>query len=222
MNLTDRVDRIVFWSTVFAIFMIGVAVVSIFEHYEYVTSGGEEGIFLGGLCIAIEFAILLLISAYAVPAAMQVAKRRRTPESLRALYVFLLLPIVFIVSALATGVAAVTFVMALLRGAGMLDADSDVVTKLEGMNSKILLFLLIALAVFVALGFRAPGMQLMVASGLGIMFWVGVVILGLLIPLFVGMGKKVRAVSTSVIVSLLVLVGGFCLRYVILLSGQLA
>jgi formate-dependent nitrite reductase membrane component NrfD len=91
------------------------------------------------------------------------------------------------------------------------------------MNSKILLFLLIVLVLFVALGFRAPGMQLMVASGLGVvLFWIGVVILGLLIPLFVGMGKKVRTVSTSVIVSLLVLVGGFCLRYVILLSGQLA
>ncbi|MCK5415769.1 MAG: hypothetical protein KAJ35_10345 [Thermoplasmata archaeon] len=114
MNLTDRVDRIVFWSTVFAIFMIGLAVVSIFEHYEYVTSGGEEGIFLGGLCIAIEFAILLLISAYAVPAAMQVAKRRRTPKSLRALYVFMLLPIVFI--GVVVGMGSVTLLNVMLFG----------------------------------------------------------------------------------------------------------
>lgn len=114
MNLTDRVDSIVFWSTVFAIFMFGLAVVSIIEHYEFISSDGEEGIFAGGVCMAIEFAMLLLISAYAVPAAMQVAKRRRTPKSLRVLYVFMLLPIVFI--GVVVGMGSVTLLNVMLFG----------------------------------------------------------------------------------------------------------
>ena len=114
MNLTHRVDSIVFWSTLFAIFMFGLAVVSIIEHYWFISSDGEGDIIAGGVGIAVEFVMLLLISAYAVPTAIQVAKRRRTPKSLRALYVFMLLPIVFI--GVVVGMGSVTLLNVMLFG----------------------------------------------------------------------------------------------------------
>ena len=114
MNLTHRVDSIVFWSSLFAIFMFGLAVVSIIEHYWFISSDGEGDIIAGGVGIAVEFVMLLLISAYAVPTAIQVAKRRRTPKSLRALYVFMLLPIVFI--GVVVGMGSVTLLNVMLFG----------------------------------------------------------------------------------------------------------
>ena len=56
----------------------------------------------------------------------------------------------------------------------------------------------------------------------GIMFWLFAVILGILIPLMFSFKKEGNPAGTSFIVSLLILLGGLFLRYVILMAGQIA
>jgi polysulfide reductase chain C len=134
-----------------------------------------------------------------------------------------LLPVLFVTSALVSGVAAVVFVLALLGALKVLDqGDGGVVPAMERFNGRAIVFLLVVLALYVLSGIKAAPMAVMIGARFGILFWIVVVGLGLIVPLVVSYKKGARSATTSLIVSALVLVGGFFLRYVILVSGQLA
>ena len=133
----------------------------------------------------------------------------------------LFLPAVFVVSALATGIAGVIFVLALGHVYGIKKKVDSIIPELEKVNSRVISLLLVMVAVFVSLGMPSPQMRMILGSGYGLLWWVGIIGLGLVVPLIFGMRGKVRKPQTSVVVAALVLLGSFFLRYVILIGGQI-
>ncbi len=133
----------------------------------------------------------------------------------------LFLPAVFVVSALATGIAAVIFVIAFGRVYRTKKDLDPTISELEKVNSRVLGLLLVMVAVFMVLGLASPQMRMILGSGYGLLWWVGIIGLGLVVPLVFGIKGKVRKPQTSVVVAALVILGSFFLRYVILIGGQI-
>jgi len=80
----------------------------------------------------------------------------------------------------------------------------------------------LAVILFVLLGLGSPGMISMLGSGFGVLFWLGAMGLGLIVPIAVIFVSKARTPQMSLVLSALVLVGAFFLRYVILVAGQMS
>lgn len=132
------------------------------------------------------------------------------------------LPILFVVSATDTGLAGIIFILALLKMFKLRSEEDTVVHDLEKIDGIIIGLLLVTIALFIVLGINAAPMKAMIGMKFGILFWVGIVGLGLIVPLIIETKKAVKSAHTSLIVSVLILLGGFFLRYVILLAGQIA
>jgi len=131
------------------------------------------------------------------------------------------LPPVFVASGLTTGAALLIFVLALLqirRGLGVVEDEQ--IPRLEKLNSRIMIFQLVALVLFIVFGITSKAMISVIGLGYGVLWWVCVVGLGLIVPLVFGFRGKPRLAGCSLVSSGLVLVGGFLLRYVILFAGQ--
>ena len=138
-----------------------------------------------------------------------------------ALWSNYLLPLVFVSSAVVTGIAAIVCILAILKMLKLL--EEDFIPGLEKLNGVMILVLLASLVLFMVLGIMQPQMLVLIASAkLGIMFWLFAVILGILIPLMFSFKKEGNPAGTSFIISLLILLGGLFLRYVILMAGQIA
>lgn len=132
-----------------------------------------------------------------------------------------LLPFVFVSSAVVTGIAAIVCILAILKMLKLL--EEDFITGLEKMNGIMIIVLLASLVMFIVVGIMQPQMLTLIASAkLGILFWLFTIILGILIPLMFSFKKDGNPAGTSFIISLLILLGGFFLRYVILMAGQIA
>ncbi len=132
-----------------------------------------------------------------------------------------LLPALFTVSATSTGMAAITLLMSLGKNDNHL-----VVARLEKGDSLLIKLELALVAVlFAALLFspRAAGLvQDLVFGNYAVLFWIGFILAGLVLPLAIqrinpNLGQPAR--SLAVVSSVLVLLGGFFLRYVILLAA---
>ncbi len=132
------------------------------------------------------------------------------------------LPPAFVASAVVTGIASVIFILAALRIAGVVDeADADI-PGLEKLNSRIIAFQLAIVIVFMLAGMGTAAMKSIVGAGYGLLWWVGIIGLGLVLPLLYGFKGETRRPQSCAVVAALVLLGGFFLRYVILVAGQLA
>jgi formate-dependent nitrite reductase membrane component NrfD len=129
------------------------------------------------------------------------------------------LPVLFVASAMVSGVASVVLVLAVLRWLGIVQEESYI-PQLEKLNSRIMVFQLIALVVFMIAVAGSGMLGAVVGSPFGPIWWVGVVILGLLLPMLYGFKGKLRTPQGSLVMAGLVLIGGFFLRYVILMAGQ--
>ena len=132
-----------------------------------------------------------------------------------------LLPAVFSVSALATGIAAVILVLSFTHIYGARTRVGPSISELEKINSRVISLELLIVALFVLVGITSPSMRMILGSAYGLLWWVGIIGLGLVVPLVFGVRGKVRKPQTSVVVAALVLLGSFFLRYVILLGGQI-
>jgi len=127
-----------------------------------------------------------------------------------------LLGMLFIVSAGSTGAAAIALVLAARR-----QVSGAHYAQLEGYDqlAMIVEVVLIAVAVVVAGPFSAP----LISGAVAPLFWVGVVALGLLIPLGLSLyaGRRGQAhLSLAVLAALLVLLGGALLRISLVVAGQ--
>lgn len=132
-----------------------------------------------------------------------------------------LLPVVFVSSAIVTGIAGVVFILAFLQ---LFKPESEIgsdVPRLEILNSRIIVFQLLMVILFIIFGIGSAQMKSMISSAFGLLWWVGVIFLGLIVPLIVGFKGGAKSPSMSVLFSTLVLLGGFSLRYVILIGGQI-
>jgi formate-dependent nitrite reductase membrane component NrfD len=132
-----------------------------------------------------------------------------------------LLPVVFVASAMATGVASVIFILALLGLCGVA-AEESPVPKLEKLNSWIIAFQLVVVIVFMLVRIGSAQMISIIGAGFGPLWWIGVIGLGLAVPFALTRKGGARRPLPSLILSALVLLGGFLLRYVILVAGQMA
>lgn len=140
-----------------------------------------------------------------------------------------ILPALFVASATSTGLAA-TLIAATVRGSR--DASRELLLKLSEADAIVILLELVALIGFMiwlatsSVAGASQALAVITMGGLAIPLWLGVVIVGLLIPLaleFWGWGKSIAtknlwpAIITS---STLVLIGGLILRAVIVIGGQ--
>lgn len=131
---------------------------------------------------------------------------------------------VFIVASLIAGIAAISLVVS-LSGA------REGLFPLNRANAVLLLFqlLLVAFLIITAstssqLGREAAGEIL--SGGLSIVFWAGLVAIGLVIPVIVFWSDLIAKVTEpragmTALISAMVLVGVFVLRYIIVYGGQI-
>jgi formate-dependent nitrite reductase membrane component NrfD len=130
---------------------------------------------------------------------------------------------VFLAVGAATGGAAIALVLALLRGAG----GREGLVRVMRVTSIALVVELIALVLFVvsvkmagSAGISAALRQLL-AGSYSVPFWLGAVIIGVVVPLVLQRGAaRTGAPGMAVLVSALVLVGGFLVKYVLIAAGQ--
>ncbi|MDP9373419.1 MAG: polysulfide reductase NrfD [Chloroflexota bacterium] len=126
-----------------------------------------------------------------------------------------LLGALFMASAVASGAAALLLILSLARR-----RDGAVLERLERTDviatvvELVLLFAL--LAVLAAVG-RAGAL----AGGvLGVLLWLGVVLLGLLVPLGLNLRPRTLGARTPLVAATLALIGVFLLRYVVIFSAH--
>jgi len=124
-----------------------------------------------------------------------------------------LIAALFVASAASTGIATILLVMRFVRR-----APEDSVVSLERTDRwAMLLELFLLIAFVVSLGSLAP---ILLASIYGILLIVGTLVIGVIIPLVISWRTRSFGTSSTVIVAVLVLVGGLMLRYSIVMAGQ--
>lgn len=150
----------------------------------------------------------------------------------------LLLPVLFVVSAIFTGTALLLLVLKtglgrlldiLFGGEGEPISDETIsalgkATIVVGVMELVVLAAFLALLAFGTTPAAAAAVGLLTSGGLSLLFWVGAVVVGLLIPLalLVASVRGKEAIVGSIVTSAcLVLIGGFVLRLVVVLGGQM-
>jgi polysulfide reductase chain C len=136
----------------------------------------------------------------------------------------LLLPWLFIASALSTGIAALAIVLRIVPTS----ERPEVLTQLERLDVVFIVLELVLLAIFViwlagAGSAAQAALGKLITGGMGVIFWVGLVILGLVVPLALEWrALRTKATTPAIIYGapLLVLLGGLVLRYVIVFAAQ--
>ncbi len=120
----------------------------------------------------------------------------------------------FLASAASTGLAAVLLLLLLGRRYPLVTWR-----KLENADRYAVVLEIVLLLAFVA---TLGSLALPFATSLpgALVLWVGVVLLGLLVPLALHLGPGRRGGSGAVVASVLTLVGGFLLRYVVVMIPQ--
>jgi len=133
-----------------------------------------------------------------------------------------LLPALFVTSALATGGASVVFVLALIPSPGSGSKTDSPLLPLERLIGGVAGLQLVVVIVFMVAQMNVPAMKSVMGSDYGLLWWMGIIGLGMIVPLLYGMKSAQGQPRISLVVSTLVLLGGFFLRYVILVAGQMA
>lgn len=186
--------------------------------YAWLVYSGSSGKLVGGLGIL--FAVIvggyhgLLLSA----------------AQTRDLWNTALVPALFMATAVATGIAAVVILASLFAGTSDISSAVSKLNKAQGVTLSIILFLIIVY--LITLFNSSPDAQvaarLLVTGSFGLIFWVGAVVIGLLLPLLIEAydiystagGEAAATATVPLLISVLVLIGGFVLRYVIVFAGQ--
>ena len=129
----------------------------------------------------------------------------------------------FLAVGASTGGAAIALVLSVLGG-----QRGDALARLMRFTAFALIVQLAALALFVltvsttgSTGIARALAQL-IAGPYGVPFWLGAVVIGIVVPLalqFAGVVRKTAPAITA-LMSLLILVGGFAVKYVIIAAGQ--
>ncbi len=125
----------------------------------------------------------------------------------------------FLASGASTGIASIAMV-SYFRGANLGESWSKL-KKADSFAMVVELVLLLGLVLMLG-----PAADPLTKGRFALPFWGGLVALGLVVPLALSFvkhadGKERTAGGTLAIASVLVLIGGFLLRYVVLMAGQL-
>jgi formate-dependent nitrite reductase membrane component NrfD len=149
-----------------------------------------------------------------------------------------ILALLFLVSALSTGVAAILLMRALF-GSQEDETEEDnygnymlVASDIVLIGFELLTIFLFVLFAHLTVGNVKEAVSVILVSGdLATFFWLGVVVIGLLLPVLVELKYVIpkllyqRAYSApravEIVVPAIVLLGGFLLRYVVVVAGQI-
>ncbi len=128
-----------------------------------------------------------------------------------------LLPILFFVSALSTGVMAVVLVGVIAA------ADQAHLLTLGRVDIVLIVIEALVLAAYLHGSYRVPNTRMaaehLLKGELAAMFWMGVAVCGLAVPLVIdAVGLHGAGAAAA---SILGLIGGLCLRYVVLAGGAM-
>lgn len=131
---------------------------------------------------------------------------------------------VFMVASLITGIAAVSLAVSLSgarKGLSSLNTANAVLLLFQLL---LVVFLLLTASTSSQLGREAAGEIL--SGGLSIVFWAGLVVIGLVIPVIVFWSNLLAKVAEpragmTALISVMVLAGVFALRYIIVYGGQI-
>lgn len=135
-----------------------------------------------------------------------------------ALWNTALLPVLFFVSAVSTGIMAIVLI------GQFLDVTGTQLTLLANIDAVIVVFELFVLTVFLYNAYRTLESRFsakrILAGPVAPVFWLGVVACGLVIPLILELqgGHGI----TAIVAALLGLFGGLCLRYTVLAGGTVS
>ncbi|MFH1709186.1 MAG: NrfD/PsrC family molybdoenzyme membrane anchor subunit [Planctomycetota bacterium] len=131
-----------------------------------------------------------------------------------------LLPTLFVASALASGLAVVVFVLSCIRIFLKTEPREPNVRRLEKACGYMLGFQLVLLVAFILTGIGSPLMRAMIGHQFGVLFWVGIVGLCTIVPIAALLMTRERTPQTSLVLAGLILLGGFFMRYALLIAGQ--
>ena len=121
----------------------------------------------------------------------------------------------FIASAVSTGIAAILLIYGLgRRRVGVVLERLERADVIATVVEIVLLLVLVGLLASVGRAGQLAG------GALGIALWVGVLGLGLLVPLGLALRPRTLGAMTPVIGAVLALIGGFLLRFVVIMSAQ--
>lgn len=129
----------------------------------------------------------------------------------QSLWATVLLPVLFVVSAISTGMAA-TLLVSVLMG-------KEIPHEFGRAGAILAVLEVLALVSFLV---TVPA-EVLISGPLSLWFWVGVVLMGLLVPFGLELGTlKAKGTRLMVLASTLcVLLGGFILRAVVVIGGQI-
>ena len=151
-----------------------------------------------------------------------------------------MLPLLFLLSALKTGTAAICFVGCFLKGSGKMAAKEVETNKfmIHSIDFTLMVFSLIAVFLFILGLYMSPrssveAAHLIMGGDFTFLFWTIAVGIGILVPMALETYELIphfiKRVSLRVhnpwisgIAASSVLLGGFILRYVIVYAGQMA
>ncbi|RXJ01899.1 hypothetical protein DS745_08670 [Anaerobacillus alkaliphilus] len=125
-----------------------------------------------------------------------------------------LIPTLWIISAVITGVSVVILLLLFTNRGSILDES---IQRLDNIVKSVIVVNVAMIIVFViALG---QWSETVTRGMFGILLWGGVVVVGLLVPLLLKLKPNLLGVKNSLIFSsVLLLVGGFILRYVVMMG----
>ena len=139
-----------------------------------------------------------------------------------------LLPILFLISAVSTGIGAVFFITPIVSSVlGIASPKTaEFVTRLESADMILIIVEAIAIYLYLTLVFdRAPeAASLLLTGKLSRLFWGGFLVVGLLVPMVIEyfasmMHEGVSQSLVTLVAGVLVLIGGFLMRLLILAAG---
>ena len=126
-----------------------------------------------------------------------------------------MLPLLFLVSALSTGIMA-TILAATAGGA----AHEPPIPRLAWIDSLLIIAEIIVLVFYLQATHRVPesraSAKLVLGGSVAPLFWIGVVILGLIVPLLLEM---TGSGAMTMVASICGIIGGLCLRQVVISGG---
>jgi formate-dependent nitrite reductase membrane component NrfD len=126
-----------------------------------------------------------------------------------------LLGALFAVSGISTGIAAIILVLSLRRG-----RDAGAISRLERADLFAVGLELVILLALIGVLAAAGSVGALIAGRLGILFWIGVFVAGLLVPLVLYLRPRLLGALTPLTAASLALIGGFILRVVVLFSAH--
>jgi polysulfide reductase chain C len=133
-----------------------------------------------------------------------------------------MLPALFTVSALSTGVMAIILV------AGLIGGLTPALALLAKLDILLILLEVVVLVLYLQAGHRVPeyraSVRIVLSGGVAPLFWFGVALLGLAVPLGLELLEVFALTGGAAMAALIIsavsgLVGGLCLRQVVLAGG---